>query len=185
MRTAIWREVLIILALIAAFYLGFRISLHNSRVVGSSMEPNLYNGARVLVGKLAYRFGGAPGRGDVIVFEPPAQAASPLDYVKRVIGLPGESVETRDGLVYIHKLDGEVAELDESAYLGIATIGSYVSGVIPEGSYFVMGDNRNESGDSRQGWTVPLSDIVGRAWVVIWPPSQWGAAPNHRLLAGL
>ena len=184
MRTAIWREILIILALAVTCYLGFRFSLHNSGVIGSSMEPSLHDGARVLVSKFAYRFGGSPERGDIIVFEPPPQAASSLDYVKRVIGLPGESVETRNGRVYIHKSNGDVVALDESAYLSTATIGSYISGVIPEGQYFVMGDNRNESGDSRQGWTVPRPDILGRAWFVIWPPSQWGAAPNQRLSAG-
>jgi len=148
------------------------------------MEPNLHHEERVFINKLAYRFGGTPHRGDIVVFVPPAELASPNDYVKRIIGLPGERVETRNGYVYIHKADGSEMRLDESAYVAEPTIGYFLSDVIPEGHYFVMGDNRNNSGDSRGGnWTVPLSDIVGRAWIVIWPPADWGRAPNYRLPA--
>jgi signal peptidase I len=180
---AFWREVLITLAIAVAVYLGINFSLQNAEVLGQSMEPNLHHGERVFINKLAYRFGDEPQRGDVIVFVPPAELASSNDYVKRVIGLPGERVETRNGRVYIHKTDGTEILLDENNYVVQQTIGYYVSEVISEGHYFVMGDNRNNSGDSRGGWTVEKSDIVGRAWIVIWPPSEWGRAPNYRLPA--
>jgi signal peptidase I len=186
LRSPLWREVLITLAIALVVYLGINLSLQNAEVLGQSMEPDLHNGERVFINKLAYRFGSTPHRGDIIVFVPPEELTSPNDYVKRIIGLPGERVEVRNGHVYIHKPDGTELLLEEP-YVTQPILGYYMSDVIPEGHYFVMGDNRNNSGDSRGGWTVPLSDIVGRAWLVIWPPSEWGAAPNYRLpaLAGL
>jgi signal peptidase I len=183
LRSALWREVLITLAIAITVYLGINFSLQNAEVLGQSMEPNLHHGERVFINKLAYRFGVMPHRGDIVVFVPPEQLASANDYVKRVIGLPGERVETRNGRVYIHRVDGTEMLLDESIYVSQPTIGYHISEVIPQGHYFVLGDNRNNSGDSRGGWTVPLSDIVGRAWIVIWPPSQWGMAPNYALPA--
>ena len=183
MNSSLWREVLITLAIALVVYLGINFSLQNAEVLGQSMEPNLHHGERVFINKLAYRFAGAPQRGDIVVFVPPQELASTNDYVKRVIGLPGERVETRNGRVYIHKVDGTEMLLDENAYVTQPTVGYYVSEAIPAGHYFVMGDNRNNSGDSRGGWTVPRSDIVGRAWIVIWPPSEWGMAPNHNLPA--
>jgi signal peptidase I len=183
LNSALWREILITLAIAVAVYLGINISLQNAEVLGQSMEPNLHHGERVFISKLAYRLGGEPRRGDVIVFVPPKELASTNDYVKRIIGLPGEQVITQNGRVYIKKSDGSEILLDESKYVVQPTIGFYTSAVIPEGHYFVMGDNRNNSGDSRGGWTVPESDIVGRAWVVIWPPSEWGLAPNYQLPA--
>jgi signal peptidase I len=183
LNSSLWREVLITLAIALVVYLGINFSLQNAEVLGQSMEPNLHHGERVFINKLAYRFSGEPHRGDIVVFVPPEQLASANDYVKRVIGLPGEKVETRNGRVYIHKTDGTEMLLDESAYVTQPTVGYYVSEVIPPDHYFVMGDNRNNSGDSRGGWTVPRSDIVGRAWIVIWPPSEWGLAPNFKLPA--
>ncbi len=185
MNSAFWREVLITLVIAVVVYLGLNFSLQNAEVLGQSMEPNLHHGERVFINKLAYRFGGNPQRGDIIVFVPPKELASENDYVKRIIGLPGEKVETRNGHVYIHKTDGTEVMLDESKYVVQPTVGYYISDVIPPNHYFVMGDNRNNSGDSRGGWTVPKSDIVGKAWIVIWPPSVWGRAPNYRLPAAL
>ncbi len=180
-KYALLREILITLLMAAVVYFGLNFSLQSAVVIGQSMEPNLHDGERVLISKLAYRFGGEPKRGDVIVFTPPKQLGATGGYVKRVIGLPGERVEINNGSVYIHQTDGTRILLDESAYLNVTIIGNYISGVIPKGEYFVMGDNRNNSGDSRSGWTVPKSDIIGRTWVVIWPPSKWGLAPNHKV----
>lgn len=183
MNSAFWREVLVTLAIAIAVYLGINFSLQNAEVLGQSMEPNLHHGERVFINKLAYRFGGEPLRGDIIVFVPPKELASTNDYVKRIIGFPGEKVKTENGKVSIIKPDGTEIKLDESKYVVQPTVGFYISEIIPPGQYFVMGDNRNNSGDSRGGWTVPKSDIVGRAWIVIWPPSVWGKAPNYRLPA--
>ena len=179
-KSTLLREFFVTLLLATVIYVGLNISLQNSIVVGRSMEPNLHTGERVLISKLSYVFGVKPKRGDVIVFEPPGYTSSDSDFVKRVIGLPGEEVIISNGYVHIIQTDGVEIILDESAYLDQITLGSYRSGVIPDGHYFVMGDNRINSSDSRGGWTVPKSDIAGRAWVVIWPPSKWGLAPNHK-----
>lgn len=179
MKSTIFREVLVALALAILVYVGINISLQNSIVMGNSMHPNLQDGERVWVNKLAYHFGGSPKRGDIVVFKPPAQVASGEELVKRIIGLPGEIVEIRDGRVYITQTDTTEICLNESAYISQPILGTYKSGVIPDGHYFVMGDNRNGSGDSRGGWTVPKSDIVGKAWLAVWPPSKWGLAPNR------
>ena len=179
-KSALLREILITLLLAVVAYCGLTYSIQNTEVVGQSMEPSLHHGERVLINKLAYRFGGRPQRGDIIVFTPPQHLEDNAGYVKRIIGLPGEKVEISNGYVSIHQADGTVIKLDESFYLGQSMIGSYLSGVIPEDHYFVLGDNRNNSSDSRGGWTVPKSDIMGKAWLAVWPPSSWGRAPNHK-----
>jgi signal peptidase I len=177
------REVFITLLIALVLFLGIHYSIQNSEVIGYSMEPNLHTGERVLINKLAYRFGNVPHRGDIIVLIPPESLSSENDYIKRVIGLPGERVELRDGKVYIHPADGNIFALDET-YVPNPSMQNYTSDVILPGRYFVMGDNRNNSSDSRGGWTVRLDDIVGKAWLVTWPPSDIGLAPNYSLPSG-
>ncbi|MCL2150166.1 MAG: signal peptidase I [Dehalococcoidia bacterium] len=175
-----WRDILVTIIFTLIVYCAISFSLQNTEVTGPSMEPSLHNGERVLINKLAYRFGGEPQRGDIIVFISPEQPEGDVSYVKRVIGLPGERVKIENGYVYIIQADGTEIRLDED-YLPQPMLGYYVSGVIPEDHYFVLGDNRNNSADSRHGWTVPKSDILGKAWIVIWPPSEWGSAPNQKV----
>jgi signal peptidase I len=139
------------------------------------MEPNYWENEWLIVNKLAYTCG-EPQRGDIIVFHPPVPSSRP--YIKRIIGLPGESVEIINGIIYIHQADGSTIILDEP-YIKESFTTNYNISIIPEGEYFVMGDNRNNSSDSRNGWTVSEEKIVGRAWISIWPPSLWGAAPNY------
>ena len=160
---------LVIFLVIQTFLVGRAI------VVGSSMEPNLHTDQRILVNKVAYAFA-EPERGDVIVFTPPFTSDS--DLIKRVIGLPGETVEIVEGVVYIHQTDGSIIRLEEDYIKGPLT-DSYTSGKIPADSYFVMGDNRNNSRDSREGWFVKRSSIHGRAWFSIWPLSDWGAIISY------
>jgi len=174
------REILVILLIAVALFLGIHYTVQNSEVISGSMEPTLNIGERVLVNKLAYRFGASSQRGDIIVFIPPVSLNSTIDYIKRVIGLPGEMVELKGGRVYIHQPEGSIIELNEPYVLN-PSVHDYTSDVIPAGNYFVMGDNRNNSGDSRGGWTVTREDIVGKAWLIIWPPSDWGKAPNYSL----
>lgn len=161
-----------IIALVIFFAIHFMVQ--NFRVDGTSMEPSLHNGQYILVNKVVYWFNHNPGRGDIIVFQAPDQPQ--YDRVKRVIGLPGETVEVkRDGSVYIN------GKLLREPYLTQNHAG--VSGVwtVPEGEYFVMGDNRSVSYDSREGGTVPRNKIIGKAWLIIWPIGDWGAAPNKTL----
>jgi signal peptidase I len=178
-----FREVFITLFIAFVLFTGIHYSIQNSEVIGYSMEPNLHNGERILINKLAYSFGGTPHRGDIIVLVPPESLSSANDYIKRVIGLPGESVELRAGKIYIHQADGNVFELNET-YVPNPSMQAYISDAIAPNQYFVMGDNRNNSSDSRGGWTIALEAVVGKAWLVTWPPSEVGLAPNFALTSG-
>ncbi len=129
------------------------------RVENISMEPTLYQGEFVLVNKLAYRLG-SPHRGDIIVFHAPQNNGE--DYIKRVIGIPGDTVEVHNNQVFVNSI-----ALDEP-YL--AAVPAY-SGVwvVPADSLFVLGDNRNQSSDSHMWGYVPMKDVVGAAFLVYWP----------------
>jgi len=136
------------------------------RVDGLSMEPNLEDNQRIIMEKVSYRFH-PPRRGDIVVIRRPERRYDhPL--IKRVIGLPGETVEIHDGQVYI---DGQPLE---EPYLAGPTGGYYGPHLVPEGHLFVLGDNRNSSNDSRSFGMVALEDVLGRAWIRYWPLSQIG-----------
>jgi signal peptidase I len=134
------------------------------RVDGFSMEPSLHSGEFVIVNKLAYKFG-SPQRGDIIVFRPPRDLE--LEYIKRVIGLPGDEVVIADGKV---RINGQV--LEEPYILQLPRYS--ISWNVPEGYLFVLGDNRNNSSDSHNWGPVPLKDVIGKALFVYWPPEEWG-----------
>jgi signal peptidase I len=164
-----------ILALAIAIFLLVQAFASKAIVDGSSMEPNLHHGEKILVNKVAYIFS-EPQRGDIIIFDPPVNSDN--DYIKRVIGLPGEVVEIKDGTVYIHQTDGTVLTLDESYTLEDPHY-TYTSEVIPENHYFVLGDNRNNSGDSHYGWFVSRASIFGKAWFAYSPMSDFGFVLNY------
>jgi len=158
-------------------------------IPSSSMEPTLEPGDRVLVQKVVY----GPDRGDVIVFSDPKGRPGPdrgivggfvhwlsstlgierpehEDFIKRVIGLPGETVELRDGRLYV---DG--VRIHESYLKGAVDTRDYGPVRVAEGALFVLGDNRLNSNDSRFGLgLVPVDKVVGRAFAIVWPPSRVG-----------
>ncbi len=171
------RDTLTTLIIAVVIFLLLQGTVKHSVVVSSSMEPSLQAGQHLLINRLAYKFHN-PERGDVIVFHPPGNQKD--DYIKRIIGLSGESVEIKEGTVYIHKEDGEVLPLDEP-YITERASSLYKGGIIPENEYFVLGDNRNNSNDSRSGWTFPRQNIIGKAWLSIWPLDRWGLAANYPL----
>ena len=139
------------------------------------MENMLQVNERVLVDKLAYKFS-TPQRGDIIVFHPPFR--SPAPFIKRVIGLPGEKVEISNGKVTIVKADGSILTLNEP-YIKQPPAYNYTSAVIPANEYFVLGDNRNNSEDSHFGYLASRSELIGRAWLDIWPFKYFGLAHNY------
>jgi len=145
-------------------------------VDGPSMDYTLRNGQQLMVNKIIYSLH-EPERGDIIVFHPPEEIDTD-DYIKRIIGLPGETILIVEGKVFIHKKDGSILELDEP-YITNKSTRSLAEFEIPEGEYFVMGDNRINSADSRNGWTLERENIIGKAWITVWPPSIWGLIPNH------
>lgn len=130
------------------------------RVDGSSMEPNFHNGDYVVVNRLAYRTGDMT-RGDVVVFPYPKNPE--VDYIKRVIGLPGDRVAVYDGRVYVN---GAVIE---EPYLLEVPYGNYSEHIVPEGTVFVLGDNRNNSEDSRSWGFLDIDEIIGKAVFRYWP----------------
>lgn len=167
---AILIELAYILVGALAVFIIFQFTLQNSIVDGTSMEPNMMDADRLLVSKVAYTFG-EPERGDIIVFPSPYNDGR--EFIKRIIGMPGETVQVIDGFIYIN---GEL--LDEPYIINrdSKTIGPIT---VPAGEYYVRGDNRPVSLDSSQGWTIKRDDIHGKAWVVFWPLGSFGGAPNH------
>jgi signal peptidase I len=138
-------------------------------IPSSSMEPTLGVGDRVLVNKLSYEVHDV-NRGDLVVFERPDGAEGEIkDLIKRVIGLPGESVEIRDGAVVI---DGRV--LDEPYLADDEVLAEFAPTEVPDDTVFVMGDNRDDSRDSRVFGPISTDSIVGRAFVRVWPLTDLG-----------
>jgi signal peptidase I len=170
MRTFV-REILIGVVVALAIYLGIQFTLQQFVVQQISMMPNLVEGQRLFVNKIAYLFHG-PERGDIIVFRT-SQNPNEIPLIKRVIGLPGEAIEIKSGIVYVN---------------GSALVEPYIkdqpqyvlqSLPVEAKNYFVLGDNRNYSRDSHGGWTVPEDNIVGKAWISVWPPKTWGLIPDY------
>lgn len=155
-------EVLVgsVVAVFLAFVIIFSVGMRTS-VIGDSMEPTLYNAQEILISRFAYKLS-SPKRGDVIVFLPNGNQNTHL-YVKRVIGLPGEKVQILNGSVYI---DGSLLEEDEQ-YVRMSDSGIAVNEItLANDEYFVLGDNRNSSEDSRSGNIGPVkkNTIIGKAW---------------------
>ena len=166
------RETVITLVLaIAAFFL-LSTSVQTFVIVGRSMEPTFHDTQRLLVNKIVYNLH-EPERGDVIIFRPPNNQE--VDYIKRIIALPGDTIEVKDEVVYVNG-----TRLDES-YIKSPPRYTLNQREIPENNYFVLGDNRNNSNDSHSGWLVPRQNIIGKAWLSIWPPGEWGLAANYAL----
>ena len=161
-RNAIEWVVIIAGALLVAFLVKTFL-IQAFYIPSGSMLPTLQEQDRVLVNKLSYDLHGV-NRGDIVVFESPQAEGEIRDLIKRVIGLPGETVEARDGRILI---DGQPIVED---YLGPGiTTGPLEPQTVPAGHYFVMGDNRGNSKDSRFFGPIPESVIVGRAFVKVWP----------------
>ena len=134
------------------------------RVDGYSMEPTLHTGEFVIVNKLSYKLGEFK-LGDIIVFHYPRDPEQ--EYIKRIIGVPGDHISVNQGQVYVN--DQPI----EEPY--IVTPPAYQSDwVVPEDSLFVLGDNRNNSSDSHNWGPVPMDYVIGKAVFVYWPPENWG-----------
>lgn len=136
-------------------------------VRGQSMEPNFENGDYLIIDELSYHFRD-PQRGETVVFKFPPNPSQ--RYIKRIIGLPGETIEIKDGQVLIYQEGLELEVLDESSYLPshIQTAGN-LKVSLNQNEYFVMGDNRFVSSDSRRWGALPKEDIIGRVYLRAWP----------------
>ncbi|MBI5620408.1 signal peptidase I [Candidatus Gottesmanbacteria bacterium] len=161
--------IVVILAIMVMIYLFI---MSPQEINGASMEPNFHNGEYILTNKIEYKFKD-PKRGDVVIFKSPRN--KDIDYIKRVIGEPGDRVALKAGSYYVNG-----TKLDES-YL---STGTYISGgnflreggeiTVPTGRYFVSGDNRGHSSDSREFGPIPKEDFIGKAFLRYWPFSEAG-----------
>ena len=144
-------------------------------VEGASMEPNFNNGEYLLIDELSYQLK-PPARGEVIVFHYPLDTTQ--YYIKRIVGLPGETVEVKNGKVAIYNAANPNGFILDENYLpkNLATDGQ-VKRKLGSGEYFVMGDNRPVSYDSRRCGILPSNDIVGRVWVRAWPVTKVAIFP--------
>ena len=166
LSTSLYILTILVLTYLIIHYIGQR-----TEVIGSSMEPTLTSGDNLIVEKITYRFGD-PKRFDIIVF--PYQYAKKTYYIKRIIGLPGETVFIDEsGNIYIN---GEKLEEDYGKEVILSPGLASKPITLLDDQYFVMGDNRNDSSDSRDPsvGNISRSDIIGRAWVRIWPFSEFG-----------
>ena len=174
LRTRILRffgELIQTVAIAGVLFLAVNLLTARIRVEGISMEPSLHEGQFVVVNRMAYRWNKAE-RGDIIVFRFPLNPSR--RFIKRVIGLPGNTVTIRGGDVYI---DGQI--LDEP-YLAATPRydGEWIIGL---DELFVLGDNRNNSSDSQNWGPLPIEEIIGKAVIVYWPPSEAGLIPHYDL----
>ncbi len=167
----VFLEVLIVLAAALVIFFLLQATLQSFIIVERCMEPNFHEGERILVNKVVYNFH-EPERGDVIILHPPFNPD--LVYIKRVIALPGDTVEVKNEAVYVNG-----TRLDEP--YAVTPTYTYPETKIPEDEYFVLGDNRNNANDSHRGWTVSGEDIIGKAWIIFWPPGDWGLVDHYPL----
>ena len=161
-----WAETIIVAFVLALVIRAFFLQVF--WIPSGSMEPTLYIKDRLVVNKVAYHFR-EPRRQEVVVFRQKAREGSaqkPLDLIKRVMGLPGETLEIKDGVVYIN---GEKIEEHHSMNRDFSDFGPVK---IPEGSYFMMGDNRPNSADSRYWGFLPRQNLIGPAVMKIWPLNE-------------
>ncbi len=193
-------EILQTVLLTLIIFAGVRSVVQNFKVDGASMEPTLHTGQYLLINKLAYArldgpmldlarslglatpgvdsfypFGG-PEHGDIAVFRYPG--GPDRDFIKRVIALPGDTVQIDRGRVYVNGV------LLNEDYIRAVPTYSLPPQKVPAGSYFVLGDNRPNSSDSHIWGYVPQDNMIGKAWVSYWPPTDWGLVEHPSLASG-
>ena len=159
------RETLETVVLAVLIFLVIRSLVQNYRIEGQSMEPNFQHGQYLLVNKLAYRLG-EYRRGDVIVFHYPNNPSQ--DYIKRVIGLPGDTVEFQDGVLIVNGLSVE------EPYDQVPIARNIEAQIVAPGFLYVLGDNRPASSDTRTWGQLSQEFVIGKAWFAIWPVDRAG-----------
>jgi signal peptidase I len=169
------REIVIFVILAVVIVLPIRFFVAQPFVVdGESMHPTFENANYLIIDELTYRFE-SPQRGDVIVFRYPGDPK--IFYIKRIIGLPGETVHINSGKVSVTKTDGSILTLNEP-YAVVEDATYTLNASLGAAQYFVMGDNRPESSDSRVWGPVPRANIIGRVYLRLFPVSGIGVLPG-------
>jgi signal peptidase I len=167
-------EFLVEIIFVVVFVAVWFTVIQTYEVFQTSMEPNFHEGQRVVVNKAAYwSWIGKPHRGDVIVLKAPN--GNDEDFIKRVIGLPGDTIEIIEGVTYLNNV-----KLDEPYVKGAFTY-SLEKTTVPEDHYFVLGDNRDIANDSHRWGGLSSENIIGKVFVIYWPPQTWGFVPKYPL----
>jgi signal peptidase I len=175
-RESFFTELLKFVVIAAVIVLPVRIFVAQPFIVsGESMSPTFENGQYLIVDELTYRFND-PKRGDVVIFRYPRDPKE--FFIKRIIGLPGETVVIAGGQVSVQTTSGATVALDEP-YVKNAGNGRDTTYTVGTDEYFVMGDNRPESSDSRVWGVLPEDNLIGRALVRLLPATQIGLFPGH------
>jgi len=178
-RSSIWSVIVDIIETVvvaaAIFVVVYLFLLQPHQVKGASMEPNFHDGEYILTDKVSYRFN-QPKRGDVVIFKSPTNPD--VDFIKRIIGLPGEKIEIKNGNVIIFNSQAPNGFTLSEPYQIMEPLagGSYLREgkivEVPADSYIVFGDNRTHSYDSREWGPITKKDIIGKAWLRYWPLSK-------------
>lgn len=174
------RELVETLLLIAAIYALVNLATVRYFIDGPSMQPSFYEGQFLVVNRVSYLLG-EPERGDVVVFNAPGNDSEDPPLIKRLIGLPGETIEIRDTQVYINGQPLDEPYIKEACRDNRCPDESWQ---LAEDEFFLMGDNRNNSRDSRVFGQVTHERLIGEAFIRYWPPQDWGIVEHFRFPAG-
>lgn len=169
---------------LSIFLIVYLFVMQPHQVNGASMFPNFKDGEYLLTDKISYKFG-EPTRGDIVVFKAPDSAQCPdgtgCDFIKRIVGLPGDAIEVQNDHIVINGTVLDEPYLDRTV---VTRPGNYTANGeirVPSGEYFVVGDNRPHSSDSRTWGPVPFGNIVGKVFFRYWPPQSVGAITHEEL----
>lgn len=172
----VFELVQVVVFAVSIFLFLYLLILQPHKIDGASMEPNFHHGEYLLTDKISYRFN-EPKRGEVIVFKAPPDYSD--EYIKRIIGLPGEKIELKDNHIYINDNalnEYYIPQNTQTQPKKFISEGRVYT--IPDNAYVVFGDNRSHSLDSRDLGFIERKYITGRAWFVYWPPDQLGLINN-------
>lgn len=158
----------------AIFMLTYLFLIQPHEVKGNSMYPNFHDGERLLTDKVSYRLN-EPRRGDIIVFQAPPDRAK--DFIKRIIALPQETVSVKDGQVLVNNQTLDEFYLPQTRTSSGTFLSETKEYKLASDEYIVMGDNRDHSSDSRSWGPIKRDEIIGKAWLIYWPPQKIGVIP--------
>jgi signal peptidase I len=168
-RALLWELIQLVLIALVTYFSINAIS-ERIKVESISMQPSLEPGDLVIVNRLAYRLR-QPQRGDIVVFEHPTNPYQGPPYIKRILGVPGDTVEVAENIVSVNGTPlNEPFTAEQPNYNG--------TWEVPDDSLFVLGDNRNRSSDSHIWGMVPIENVIGKAVIVYWPPGHWQIVQN-------
>lgn len=167
---------------LSIFLIVYLFVMQPHQVNGSSMYPNFEDGEYLLTDKISYRLG-EPQRGDVVVFHAPEASRCPegtgCDFIKRVIAIPGDTIDIQNNRIFVNGMPVSEPYLSDNIVTQEGAFSNQGSYQLPPGNYYVMGDNRNQSSDSRAWGPVPIQNIVGKVFFRYWPPQKLGTLPNY------